>query len=333
MRHQVLPKNLGRFGTVMDSSASECRGNLEVPAMDTIEAQLIQLRPRLYAYARGKGLTPDDAEDLVSDAWIKTAQWEPGKPKSEGELTAYGFRALKSVMTDFWASPARVLSKRLERVIASPKGSDPVVSCQMEGIEHLCLQNQIEAGRQVSSSVEELEGRLSDFLYGSTGLAGDSPSSMTTRLLVTRLLRWWGKPVSKPDLLRVLTALVPSQTRVEPLDDDLPTAAFEEPSGLGQSLMSAIETMPFRMRAALLLNLEIDEYQSLVRGNETELSAVLEEWVPPPALELSLLPVDDELVATKLSVTKSYLHVIRNRAREMMRTHAYKLGIFEGGGQ
>ena len=323
--------HFGLASSQADSLATSCVGNLAAQRMDTIESQLIQLRPRLYAYARGKGLTPDDAEDLVSEAWIKTAQWNDAQQVTEQELIAYGFRALKSVMTDHWASPARVLSKRIDRVVSNPKGPDPIVTLVFLGQEYCGLQSQSTSGIQPSGSVEDLESRLSEFLYGSNGLGGESPSSMTTRLLVTKLLNWWAKPIQKSDLLRVLIALVPTQGKAEPIEDDLPGPSFDEPSDLGPSLMDTLLTLPFRMRASLLLNLEIDEFQALGRGGAPDLSSALEEWVPPPALESSLLPLDDELVATKLSVTKSYLHVIRNRARDMMRTHAYQSGLIEGG--
>jgi hypothetical protein len=288
--------------------------------MSSIDRDL-DLRNRLAAYARSRGLERELAEDLAGEAWLRTRRrlgFDAGD-----DPVPYAFRALRTLMVDQFAHPERMLAKRIDLILARAKGAGTpekgaIDSWPDGGRTLVGLSGQ----RRTPPHDGPVEGiALRDFLYGEKGLGGTDPRTISTRETLERFFAWFGRPMERTALVALFGPCLVAKVQTVPLDPDFDLAVEPaEPTGATDGLWAGIVGLPSsRMRAAILLAME-EPLLELIRPHaRQQLPAVIEDWTPPPPLETVPLPVDDQMVAERLGTTKGNLQVLRNRARKMLR--------------
>lgn len=273
----------------------------------------IELRYRLVAYATRRGFSVDEAEDLAGEAWVKSR-----RASEDEEAPAYAFHALKSLMTDRWCSPGRVLAKRIDLLIARPSGTDPVIAWSAGASKVIGFKSMRNAQPVSVPSVNDLS--IADFLYGNRGLGGVSPLDLATRHVLERFLSWLGRPIERLALISLLAPIVVAPREIVGLDwGDEPTVQPAEMQGTLEGFWDHIAGLPTpKMRASILLAMEEDLLESINPRARGALEVLISGWSPPPPLCDLELPADDGVVATKLGITKGDLQISRNRARKIL---------------
>lgn len=288
--------------------------------MGAVREPDLELRKKLSRIAAGRGIPWEDATDIAGDVWLRTYVWSQEHEPSQEELEIRAFVSLRHAIIDYWASPSRVAAKRIAHVLANPQEPDPIVSWASRDLEVIGYRSW--RGKPPLSHEEEAgcEQGLSAFLYSPGGLAGVPPASLSARKLLSSLLSWAGRPLSKSFCVSILASIAVVPRNVITIEEhhavSQPPAAAESQAGLVWPL---IASLPFRMRASLLLALDRDVYHALHESAEVEVHSALQDWPPPPPIEEVEVPWDDSSLAEKLGVTKNNLQVIRNRAREILR--------------
>ena len=281
------------------------------------------LRRGLVAFAVHKGTSRDDAEDLAGEALAAVLSRSAHSGSNFGEIQALAYRSLKNLIIDHYASPGRVLSKRLNAVLSRPTGPDPITAFTVGSITLISLASQRRLGIPALAPDTTLDSRLTEFLYGHGGLNGSDPQSLSTRALVERCLRWIGCPVPRDTLLSMLVLVGPRlpNTQVMVSDFDIPAdltasqASYEDAPDV-ETVRSMLLSLPFRMRASLLLVMDSELLEALFATEWQERLAIeLAEWPPPPDLRTTKPPLSDEVIADRLGITKLNLQTTRSRAR------------------
>lgn len=273
----------------------------------------IELRCRLVAFATSRGFTVDEAEDLAGEAWVKAT-----RANEDDECPAYAFHALKTLMTDRWCSPGRVLAKRIDLLVARPAGTDPIIAWSAGASRVIGFKSMRNAQVVTANGVNDLS--IADFLYGNRGLGGDNPLELATRHVLERFLSWMGRPIERLVLISLLAPIVVAPRDLVGLDwGDEPTVQPADMQGTLEGFWDHIAGLPTpKMRASILLAMEEDLLESINPRARGALEVLISGWSPPPPLGDIELPADDGIVASKLGITKGDLQISRNRARKIL---------------
>lgn len=290
---------------------------------------MLELMSALTAFVRRRGFGTQDAEDFASEVLTNCLEKESFRAMPDSDQRSYAFRSMHNLIVDRWASPTRVLSKRLDAAIGEGQGNDILFAWEASGSKIIGLASQRASRPIFEDQKESLESEVGKFLYATEGLGGLDPASLSTRRVSVALLKWLGRPVSRTLLVDLLTTIIV----VDPPEIQWPEGfdpATESDFEILESspYVEAICGLPYRMRVAVLLAME-DEGLSLLFGQafRVELERILVEWAPPPPLSSVELPADDDLISTKLQISKQNLQTTRSRARQGLSQLLLKGGV------
>lgn len=279
------------------------------------EAALLERLTRIALYRR---FNREDACDLAMETVLRTLTWRKSAstPPAPAEFEKYAFTVLRNLMVDFWQSPARRIGKRLNHLLA--KHPDVFWSAKVGQDTVIGLTSQPTPASGGSSAYSDSVGELSQYLYSDKGLSGKTPSDCSTKKLVHSLLRWHGAPLTRTCILGVLSSIVVLPTTTISLDPEQePSVEPPTLSNLGSHIWQLLKTLPYRMKTVLLLSLDT-EAAHVLGAKDQDLQAELPEWSPPPAVTVDGLPISDDILLEKLSITRENLHTIRCRARRLL---------------